>query len=116
MPTKASGNWYSLAPNAVILMVLAKSAVCPPLVTRSVKLYVPGVVAMPMRPLAPAEKQHDGGSVRIDIPGGSDPANNDHTYVPFPPVAVNGVSICPTLHVPKFDGCVWATGGETPSG
>src|SRR5258705_10170872 len=51
---------------------------------------------MPMRPaLDPLGKQHDGRSVRIEIPGGSDPELSDHAYVPFPPVALNGVSSWP---------------------
>jgi hypothetical protein len=72
---------------------------------------------MPTRPALAPWKQHDGGSVRIEIPGGScEPDFNDHTYWPSPPVAFNGISICPTERVPKFDDDVGEGGGPPPTG
>src|SRR5437762_11729934 len=71
---------------------------------------------MPTRPaLAPVGK-YDGLSVRSAMPGGNEPAMTDHTYVPLPPVALNGVSICPMLHVPNFAPSNWDTGGAVPAG
>src|SRR5215471_2832195 len=73
-PTNASGTrGPSLTTRDVMVIVQTFSTRSVPLVTRSVKVYVPGVVATPIRPaLAPAGNQV-GISVRIDRPGGSDP-------------------------------------------
>src|SRR5580765_4934498 len=68
-----------------------------------------------MRPaLAVPGKQHDGRSVRIEIPGGSKP-KTDHEYaVPLPPVALNGISTWPMLHVPSAAPCDCTTGVQPP--
>src|SRR4051812_27092195 len=76
----------------------------PPLVTRSVKAYVPGVVATPIRPALALKEKVDGKSVRSKIPGGSEPVGMDQTYVlPAPPVALNGSSTRPMLIVGKAE-------------
>src|SRR5712691_12292650 len=87
-----------------IVIDVARSNVSAPLVTRSVKGYVPVAVATPlMAPLAVPNRR--GRSVRTDRPGGSDPPTMLQVYVPLPPVANNErPSICPMLNVTGGNG------------
>src|SRR5215472_4937134 len=92
----------SLSVSAVIFIVHACETGLPPLVTEIVKLYVPGVVAMPMSPaLAPAGK-NEGTSVRKASPVGKEPLVIVQEYVPLPPEAVKASWISPMGQVPRF--------------
>jgi len=66
------------------------SACSDPLVTCSVKVYVPATVATPAIPALAVAGNDDGTSVRIETPVGRAPDKTVHVYTPLPPVAVSG--------------------------
>ena len=75
-PMKPLGNEKrsSLASD-VIVIVNGTSSVCAPLVTRSVTVYTPGVVATPISPalIDGGNQGARSGGTRSETPGGSDP-------------------------------------------
>jgi hypothetical protein len=86
-------------------------AVLPSLITAKVNVYVPGVVAMPMRPALALAGNQTGGSVRSEMPGGGVPATTLQVYDPLPPVAVRGISTSPMLYFSRLGPCENVGGG-----